>query len=297
MTGVLCLLVYGAVLAWVCPPLLHRLTRAGTSPRLSVAVWLTAIVVTAGVWLTAGIGLAADLAVGHVPATPVRYCLDVVLALHRLGWIGHLALAGIMLAGLAISVVALGRILRTLRVLSARSRDHAHTAHLVGTAHDDVLVVASEHAAAYSVAGRPSAIVVTSGAVSTLEDDELRAVLAHERAHLRGRHPQLLMVLTSLVTTLPGLPLIRAGAEAVGRLVEMSADDAAARHHGNEAVLSGLVAFSAEPFSDTAVLARTQRLLAPAGRSVQLRHHLVLIATMAIMAAAPVAILMLGHRV
>ena len=44
--------------------------------------------------------------------------------------------------------------------------------------------------AAYCVAGRPAAIVVTSGALAVLDQPQLEAVLAHERAHLAQRPPR-----------------------------------------------------------------------------------------------------------
>lgn len=294
---------YGAVLAWLCPALLDRLTRNGLSPRLSVAVWLAAIAVAAGVWVVAGVGLIANFTVVHWGADPVRYCLDVVLAVHRFGWIGDLVLIAAAFAGVIGTALAARRIVRTMRRLSARSCEHAYAAHMLGAAGDGVVVVPSDKRAAYCVAGRPSAIVVTSAAVSSLQADELSAVLAHERAHLRGRHPQLMMLLKALAATLPRLPLVRVGAEAVGRLVEMSADDAAARRYGRDTLLGGLLALAGQPRAtgtalaagDTAILARAMRLADPAGVGARLRQQMVLVAVLATVIVAPVTLLVLAH--
>lgn len=302
MSASVCLLGYGVILAWLCPPLLHRLSRDGSSPRLSVLLWLSVIAVAGAVWVAAGMGLIANFIATHWGSAPMRYCMDIVLAVHGLGWVGDLALVGVTVAGTAGTVLAFRRTQRILRRAARRSFEHAHAARLLG-ARDGVVIVESDERAAYCVAGRPSAIVVTSGAVSSLDTAELNAVLAHERAHLRGRHPQLMMLLKALAATLPWLPLVRVGAVAVGRLVEMSADDAAARRHGSDVLLSGLVALAGQPRSsgpalaagDTAVLARALRLADPVPVTVRLRQQFLLVAAMILVLVAPVALLVLAH--
>ena len=61
---------------------------------------------------------------------------------------------------------------------------------MIGTAttEPNVMVVQAERPAAYCVAGRPHAIVVTIAALQSLDRSELAAVLAHEKAHIKGRH-------------------------------------------------------------------------------------------------------------
>lgn len=302
MTGTACLLMYGAGLAWVSPALLDRITRNGASPRLSVLLWLSAIVVAAVVWVVAGAGLMVNFIVSHGAADPVRYCMDVLLAMHRFGWIGDLVLIGVAAAAVLGTAMVTRRIVRTVRRLSERSCEHAYSARMLGV-RDGVVIVTSEQRAAYCVAGRPSAIVVTSGAVSSLDADELDAVLAHERAHLRGRHPQLLMVLNAVAGALPWIPLVRQGTRAVARLVEMSADDAAARRHGSVALLNGLVALAGQPRAtgtalaagDTAVVARALRLADPVPVAARVRQQILLSATLAALIVVPVAMLMLPH--
>lgn len=303
MSAGICLVAYGAILVWLCPALLRRLTRSGLSPRLSVVVWLAAIMVAAVVWVVAGVGLIADFTVVHWGAEPVRYCLDMVLAAHRIGWAGDLVLIAAAAAGVLGTALVTRRIVHTMRRLSARSCEHASTAHMVGAAGDGVVIVPSDERAAYCVAGRPSAIVVTTGAVSTLAADELSAVLAHERAHLRSRHPQLMMLLKALAATLPRLPLIRVGADAVGRLLEMAADDAAARRHGRDTLLRGLIALAGQPRApgtalaagDTAILARVMRLADPAGVGIRLRQQCALVTVLAAVIVAPATLLVLSH--
>jgi Zn-dependent protease with chaperone function len=107
-----------------------------------------------------------------------------------------------------------------------------------------VLVLDDPRPAAYCVAGRPAAIVLTSAAVKVLDQPQLGAVVAHERAHLaHGDH--LLSTLTKgLAAALPGVPLFSRGGAEIARLAEMSADDAAARIAGRRTVASALLALA-----------------------------------------------------
>jgi beta-lactamase regulating signal transducer with metallopeptidase domain len=157
------------------------------------------------------------------------------------------------------------------------------------------VVIDADEPAAYCVAGRPPAIVVTSAMLAVLGDDELCAVLAHERAHLAGRHLTVLSALRSLASVFPNLALITVGAAEVARLLEMCADDAAVRRHGHAALLSGLSSLvAAGPVealaaADIAVLARAERLTARPTVWIRLRAHAALTAGMMIMLAAPLA--------
>ena len=102
-----------------------------------------------------------------------------------------------------------------------------------------LVVITADRPAAYCVAGRPHAIVLTTAAVRTLDSVQLGAVLAHEDAHLAGRHHHLLMVLRALADSLSRLPLFTRGAEAVAALLEMCADDTAIRGHGSRPLIAG----------------------------------------------------------
>ncbi len=92
-------------------------------------------------------------------------------------------------------------------------------------------MVEDDRPAAYCVVGRPpNAIVVTSAALRSLSRSELKAVLAHEKnAHISGRHHYILMVLRAVALTLPRLPLFARAERCVAELLEMCADDTAAR--------------------------------------------------------------------
>lgn len=306
MTTALWLLLYGAALTWLVPPVLQRLTSSGLSPHWGVAAWLTAIGAALFSWLGAlGLTILAVLD-GVSDSSAVAFCLE------RFGLSDHTTLPGqvgsvaLIVLGLATSVVIIGRVWRSLRALHLRSRDHAQAARIIGRpiGRADVVVVDAPRPAAYCVMGRPNAIVITSAALSTLNGRQLAAVLAHENAHLTGHHHQLLMALRALAETLPRLPLIRSGADSVAALLEMCADDTAARSVGTPSLLSGLLTLAGPnaplpeglSAASTAVVARAIRLATPARRSAQWRQRVGLAATMMVTVTAPAFIELLCHH-
>jgi beta-lactamase regulating signal transducer with metallopeptidase domain len=137
-------------------------------------------------------------------------------------------------------------------------------------------------------------------------------VLAHQRAHLAGRHHLALAFTRALVKLLPRVPLFPLAAEQVARLVEMCADDTAARAHSPATVLDAVLALcgaggpAAEPArsviapqaavgaSGVAVLTRVERLAVPADSSRRLRPRLLLAAFTTLIAVGPVATALLA---
>ena len=91
--------------------------------------------------------------------------------------------------------------------------------------------------------GRPGMgrIFVTSAAVARLTTAQLHAVVAHEQAHLRRRHHIHVLTADILGGVLQRLGLLRGYNEVVRRLVELDADDLAARDHGKSTVASALL--------------------------------------------------------
>jgi beta-lactamase regulating signal transducer with metallopeptidase domain len=155
-----------------------------------------------------------------------------------------------------------------------RSRRHAESARIIGrrVAGVDGLVVDAPQKMAYCLGGRPGTVVITSAAVAALERPHLDAVLAHERAHLAGRHHLLLSVTRALATSLPRMRLFTVAQTEVARLLEMCADDTAARRYGTAALLSAILTLAgASPIPSTAlgatsgvgVYARVTRLTYP----------------------------------
>ena len=293
-----CLLLYSTAVTVLAPRPLARLTGAGIAPRLGVAVWLAAIGSVVGSWIGAAGLLAAELTRPGGTALSTCFAALGAVATGSAGvvlQIGLLALAGIAAVALTVLMVRVGRALLRARV---STREHARMARLAGrrVAGLDAVVLEVPERAAYCVAGRPHTVVITSGALDVLGDDQLRAVLAHERAHLAGRHHMVLAVTRALAAILPGMPLFTLAASEVAWLLEMCADDAAARVHGSRTVLSALLALSGAAMAPVGalgatgvgVLARVERLARPALSARRLRARLLLGAVTALVGSGPV---------
>lgn len=303
------LLLYAAVVAWFGPRMLTKLTDSGINPHLGVAAWLTALGGVTAAWLAAIVVVIIDTFDGLVSGPVWTLCVEF------LGHAGQIDMArpaaatvalALIGAALVLSAVASWRIGRGLRKLRSHSHQHASAARVVGspTRWRDVVVVQAEYPAAYCVAGRPRAIVVTTAALASLKDDQLAAVLAHEQAHLRGRHHALLMLLRAVAAGVPLVPLLAAGPDAVARLLEMCADDAAARRHGPHPLLCGLMTLVARPSlpfaalgaTTIAVLDRASRLAAPAPRGARWRDRVRLCAAISLTVVTPLCAAALCHH-
>ncbi|MCF6386855.1 M56 family metallopeptidase [Mycobacterium sp. MBM] len=298
MTAAVYLLAYGALLTWLGPPVLSRLTRGGLNPQLGVAAWLTAVVGALAAWAVA----ISSIAVNGLKALPDSPVL--VVCLELLGVPEHVATPGLpglfiaIAAGVIVSVGVGLKVGRSVLGLRSRSHRHAHAARLLGapTGRPDVFLLDARRPAAYCVVGRPNAIVVTTAAVQRLTRPQLDAVLAHEDAHIAGRHHQVLMVLRALAATLPHLPLFPKAAVAVGELFEMCADDAAVRRHGSRALVAGMIELAGPVqaaglgVGASAIAVRANRLLVPPRRGSVRGHRVLTWATIAATAGAPIVI-------
>ena len=185
---------------------------------------------------------------------------------------------GATVAAIGLTVTG-GVVVRTALTAAAQyratwqhARHHAQTARLVGQPDPllDAVLVEHSEPIAYCVAGRRPTVILSTGAVDALDAAQLQAVLAHERAHLDGRHHRLLALARVGRLVLPFVPLMRDIDMQVARLVEMHADDAAARTNQPRSLATALVvlATSASPGPVLAAAAtdsvqRVQRLLRP----------------------------------
>jgi Zn-dependent protease with chaperone function len=300
MSVAVCLLLYSFAVATLSPWVLLRLTRAGTVPRLGVVAWLAAMVSVVASWVTATAMLIASLMRDW--DQPGRLATACFAALRRVidGGSGALLQAGLfMLAAAAASASSTlaWRSGRSLWRARAHSRGHAERARVIGRRIDgvDAVVVEAPERAAYCVAGRPDTIVVTSAALDALTDRHLQAVLAHERAHLAGYHHHILAFARALAVAIPGVTLFSTGAQEIARLLEMIADDTAARSHGSQTLLDALLALSmgalaphgAVGATGTDVLARAERLAAPFAARNKWSTRLLLTATTLLIAGGP----------
>jgi Zn-dependent protease with chaperone function len=317
---VLALLGYAACAAWCVPALLAPLTRRGVSVRAGLAAWLTAM---ASVLASAAVAIQFSFrtVAADWPQLTQALCRSVAGgACTPAVYESFLYQAGVIVlaASLALAAVAAAwRYGRRVRRSRSQTRSHARAALLVGRAiagQARTVMLDDPRPAAYCVAGRPAAIVVTSGALAVLDPPQLRAVLAHESAHLAHRHHALATVTRGLAAAFPGVPLFTRGAAEVSRLTEMAADDTAARASGRPALVTALIAIAtgaavsstgslgaAVPAGAMAAAARAvpdrvERLLRPSSPASSAAVAAALTLTLALLAAAPPALTLLLTR-
>ena len=208
---------------------LPRASWPRRSPRLAIAVWQVLIVTVVASALLAGLILAIPCLRVWADWSSLKACAA--------SWRAQYASAGGAIASTAGGVLTLGAAARlawftgTAVTSSRRSRAcHDETLAVVGRRGlvPGMVLLEDDRPAVYCVPGRRR-IVFTTGALRRLDRDELDAVLAHERAHLDGRHHLVIILAGGLRTAFPHVPLFAAAASQISCLVEMAADDAAAR--------------------------------------------------------------------
>jgi Zn-dependent protease with chaperone function len=290
---------YAVMVACCAPSLLARLTGRGTSARLGLVAWLTAMV-SAGVSGLLGVYLVIARAVADwVPLTQA-VCRSVAgSACSPPVYRSMLYETGVTALAIVVMIAALAaawRYCRRVQRAQRRTRAHAEAALLAGRAlagGRETVVLDDPRPAAYCVAGRPAAIVVTSSALAVLDPSQLAAVLAHERAHLDGRHHLLATITRGLTAAFPGVPLFTRGAAEVARLAEMTADDAATRSAGRSALVTALLAIATgAPVPGLAAAAcavpdRVERLLNPPGPAARAASRLALTVASAFLILLP----------
>ncbi|MGV0594911.1 M56 family metallopeptidase [Mycolicibacterium porcinum] len=299
------LLIYSVAMVALAPTLLSALTRGGSAPRFGVAAWLTSVVSVLATWIAIPILVILDVAFhGGQRQSLLASCVQLLcdIASGRAGLAAQATMI-VVAAVLAVAVVAAGmKATRTISRLQSRAHKHAQAVRMVGrpTAQRDVFIVDTDECTAYCVAGAPPAIVVTTGAIAALGGDELQAVLAHERAHLDGHHLKIVTFLRGLAMVFPWVRLMTRAATDVGRLLEMCADDAAVRRHGQHSLLAGLMALAgttpaqALGAADVALLNRAERLALPPAPWMRVGAGAGLFSATTVIALAPVATFALG---
>jgi Zn-dependent protease with chaperone function len=296
VTVAVVLVAYAAGLGILGSPMLARARWTARAPLLAIVTYLAA-----GWSVIAALGLAGLTLAVHATALGGGLSDLIGACVHRLqatyGTPGGATVAGLglTLAGAVVARTALTAIAHS-RAARRQALQHAQTARLVGQPEPALGAVLVEHAqpAVYCVAGRQPTEILTTGAVQALNPSQLDAVIAHERAHLTGRHHRLLAMARIGREVLPFLPLMRDAEDQVARLVELHADDAAARVRDPRLLASALVvlATAASPASALAAggadsVQRIHRLLGPGEPLGRARRQL-LRATAAALALTPV---------
>ena len=221
------------------------LTLSLLVPRpLARARW-TARVPAAAVALWQAITLAAVLsAVGVVLAAPE----ELVRATGRgaeAALIGALAVAAVIVVRL---LWCLGGVMYRSRARRARHRmlvDLLDRAEARAGLTDEVRVLDGPLPFSYCLPGRSPRVVVSDGALRVLSTEQVAAVITHEQAHLRRRHDLVTESFTAFHRAVPRPLRSRRPLDAVHLLLEMLADDAARRAHGDAALRDALTTMGA----------------------------------------------------
>ena len=296
MTVAAILIGYAACVGTLGSRLLGRARWTARAPLLAIVTYLAA-----GWSVVAALGLAGLTLAVHATALGgglshlIGACVLRLRETYGTPGGATVAALGLTLAGAVVARTVLTAMTH-LRATGHQAQLHAETARFVGRPEPSLgaLLVEYSEPVAYCVGGRRPMVVLSTGALSALEPAELAAVLAHERAHLSGRHHLLRALARIGRLVLPFLPLMRDADAQVARLVEMHADDAAARASDPRSVATALVilATGASPApalaaSATDSVQRIHRLLGPAEPLGQARRQL-LRATAASLALTPV---------
>lgn len=236
------------------------------SPRLGLVAWLTLITSWVITVVSVGLAATAELSGGLGLAGLLRACLRALLTVFGVrdpaDTPAALALIGSVLVVTRLAMTAVWHTRRARRSRGRHRRAVCTDTSSVPCGGRRLTVVDTPEPAAYCVAGREPAIVLTTGTVRLLSRDELDAVIAHELAHLRGRHHWFVQWATVLAEAFPFVPLLRAAPPEVARLVEWIADDAASSACGGRAVATALASMATGRSS-----AREPRISLPAAAS------------------------------
>jgi Zn-dependent protease with chaperone function len=277
---------------------LPRASWPQRAPRLGIAVWQALNVTVVASALLAGLLLVVPCLRVWGDWSSLRDCLLSVRAQYTSPG-GALAST----AGAVFILAAAGRLawFTGTAVASSRRRRarHDEVLALVGRRGPvpGMVVLEDDRPAVYGVPGRRR-IVFTTGALRRLDSHQLDAVLAHERAHLTGRHHLVIILATALHRAFPHVAFFAVAASQIGCLVEMAADDSAARRAHRLTLADALLTLAAARVpagalgaGGTAGAQRIQRLIdspPPSGRSRRMATSaLALIAAPAVAFSAP----------
>ncbi|WP_395107647.1 M56 family metallopeptidase [Actinomadura sp. SCN-SB] len=272
MTAAISLLAYAAALGLGGPRLLRGRGWAERSPRLGILIWQAASASVLGAIVLAGLALVVPIAnAPHGLADLLAACQMMLQAHYGSGPQPIAAYAGILVSG-GVVLWTFGHLVFASLTAARQRRRHREALRILARHRRDLGALVIDHAQpmAYCLPGRHRCVVVSSGALDRLNTEQLAAVLAHEHAHLHGRHDLALNISRALSRAFPAVPLFEAARDEITRLIELLADDMAARHHNRTTLAAALVTVATGQAPAAAMgaggataLLRVRRLLAP----------------------------------
>ncbi|AQZ63108.1 Peptidase M48, Ste24p precursor [[Actinomadura] parvosata subsp. kistnae] len=295
------LAAYAVFATTLLPRLLVRAQWSDRAPRLAISLWLAACGSAIASASLAAVATAVPTdTIGHELAGLIEACFAMLdnefdpAAMSIGGWLALLAAALIVIraaSGVGTVLIAAHR----------ERRRHAAMLRLLGRRDSELgaIVLDYDEPLVYCLPGRHAKKVITTAALRSLAPAYVAAVLAHEQAHLRGRHHLVLAVAEGLSRAFPRLSLFAKAKKEIIRLVELHADDVAARHHPRIHIAAALVslatsrapAFVLGAGGETA-LARIRRMLHPA-TPLRRREKLTGMAAVGMLLVGPAAVALL----
>jgi Zn-dependent protease with chaperone function len=274
VTPLLAVAVSGAALGVGAPTLLARLPRLERWPLLAAWLWLAAALGALAAAALAGLLLVLPVTEGdRALAALLHTCAMAVRQALTASTDGLGTAFGIVLVATVGAGVAVGTGVVAAQTWRAR-RLHRALLRLAGRVDPRLGVTVLEHPLplAWCLPGQAAPVVVSTAALDRLDPEGLAAVLAHERAHQASRHHALVLVAEALRVGCPWLPAARLARQHVAGLVELAADDTAARRCGRAALAAALAVLGGAPVPEPALAAggvsaaaRITRLASPPG--------------------------------
>lgn len=265
LLGILLPLVSAICIILVAPLLLSTGTWRIAHPHLALRAWLIAIFV-------GGAGLVVSLvaAVVEIMFSASQRSGEWIgpVAVTLFGWVGLAAVGGLVaLAFARYEPISAAERRVGIQVLMLAASSTYRRECLRGV---DVSYIDSDSIAAISTRGSGRQIIVSRRLDETLTSAQLRSVLEHERAHLIEGHDRIVRLAQLNLACFPVLLGARSFETNVHLLIELAADDHAARRSGHEATADALEVMT-ELTGEESMALRALRLRRQAERAAA--HH------------------------
>ncbi len=222
-------------------------------PRIALRAWMVAFV-SGGVALLTSLGAALTEILFSLSGTASGWLGPVAVTLF--GWVGLASVGGLI--ALAVSrfepMSAAERRTNVHIVLAAAAATYRRE-RLRGV---DVSFVESSWPTAMATRATGRQILVSRGLDELLAPAELRSVLEHERAHLTDGHDRVVRLARLNLACFPSLLGARSFERGVTLLVELAADDLAARRCGVTACADALDAMARATGRESVALRATR---------------------------------------